>query len=99
MAIEELVLIISRLSLGAVAAFLAIIVWSNTRDAAWMFVVIGIIIKYCEIMYATLGIFGIIPADVYIFPGILTVNTVLVNLPFVFYITAFIILISRTKVR
>jgi hypothetical protein len=59
----QLVVQFSKLILGAVATFLAIILWSKTRDTAWMLIVIGIIVSYVEVVFVTLNGFGIVRAD------------------------------------
>jgi hypothetical protein len=95
----QMVEILSRLSLGALSAFLAILLWSNTRDTAWMFIVMGTILWFGKVMYNTLEIFGIVRGDIYIIAGISLVRVVFFNLPYIFFIIAFIIMISRSRVR
>ena len=95
----QMVEILSRLSLGALSAFLAILLWSNTRDTAWMFIVMGTILWFGKVMYNTLEIFGIVRGDIYIIAGISLVKVVFFNLPYIFFIIAFIIMISRSRVR
>lgn len=94
----ELVSVIARVGFGAIATFFAIFLWSSTRDTAWMFVVIGIIIRYGEIMYSTFQLFGILQGETYIF-GLPLVSILLANLPSVCFIIAFIIAISRTRMK
>jgi len=96
MAVESLVFIISRLVFGAGSTFLAIILWSRTRDTAWMFIVVGTIFRYGQIMYDTFSLFGIVRADIIVVPNYLGMDTILENLPYVFFIVAFIIMIRRT---
>ena len=96
MAADSLIFIISRLVFGAGSAFLAIILWSRTRDSAWMFIVVGTIFRYGQIMYGTFGLFGIVKTDIILIPGYLGIDTVLENLPYLFFIIAFIIMIRRT---
>jgi len=95
----ELIMIITRLVLGAAATFLAILLWSTTRDTAWMLVIAGTILMYGRILFLTFGMFGLVPGDVVLVPGILTVETLLVNLPLVFYIAAFGVMIRRNRLR
>ena len=96
MGTESLIFIISRLVVGAGATFLAIILWSRTRDSAWMFIVVGTIFRYGQIMYDTFGLFGIVKQDIVLIPGWLGLDTVLENLPYIFFIIAFIIMLKRT---
>ncbi|MDR0997800.1 MAG: hypothetical protein LBL70_01935, partial [Treponema sp.] len=55
----ELVYLSSRLFLGALASFFAIMLWSKTRDAAWMLMVMGTLTAYIESVYVILDLFGI----------------------------------------
>ncbi|MDR2796298.1 MAG: hypothetical protein LBB47_06285, partial [Spirochaetaceae bacterium] len=55
----SLVLIVSRLLLSAAAAVFAVVIWSKTRDAAWMLLVLGAISAYAETVYSILEMFGI----------------------------------------
>jgi hypothetical protein len=91
----ELIYISSRLILGAVAAFLAIMLWSKTRDVAWMFVVIGIIAAYIETIYSILNLFGLIGKSFVVIGSVPLVSIVLPNLPTVFFIAAFGVMVLR----
>lgn len=97
MGTEDIILAASRLSLGAAATFLAILFWSKTRDTAWMLIIMGTILKYGEILYTTFGIFGLVPTDVVIIEGVLKADTLLMNLPLLFYIAAFGVMIRRNR--
>jgi hypothetical protein len=93
----ELVYAASRLILGALAAFCAIMVWSKTRDAAWILVIIGTIAWYAEIVYSLLTLFGI-PDGIGLVIGSLPLAAVaLPLLPFVFFITAFLVMLFRAR--
>jgi hypothetical protein len=95
--------VLVRLVLGAVATFFAILLWSKTRDAAWILIILGTLISYAEIVFSTLEKFGILGDVVIAVAGLprLPVNqivqTLLVNLPLVLYTVAFIILIVRRR--
>ena len=96
MSTESIIFIISRLVFGAGATFLAIILWSRTRDSAWMFIVVGTIFRYGQIMFDTFAVFGIVRDNLVIIPGYLGIDTILENLPYIFFIVAFVIMIRRT---
>ncbi|MDR1373676.1 MAG: hypothetical protein LBJ24_01755 [Treponema sp.] len=91
----ELIYISSRLILGAAAAFLAIMLWSKTRDVAWMLVVIGIIAAYIETVYSVLDLFGLIGKSLVVVGSIPLVSIVLPNLPTIFFIAAFGVMVLR----
>ena len=94
----ELISLILRLGTGALATFCAIVLWSNTRDAAWLLVIIGTILRYGEIMYSTFYLFGILTGETIVF-GVPIVRILLTNLPAVLFAVAFVIMISRSRIR
>ena len=91
----ELIYIASRLVLGAAAAFLAIMLWSKTRDVAWMLVVIGIIAAYIETVYSILDLFGLVEKSLVVVGSVPLASIVLPNLPTVFFIAAFGVMVLR----
>lgn len=94
----ELVTLITKLGVGALATFFAIVLWSMTRDTAWLFVIMGVILRYGGIMYSTFQVFGILTKEVTVY-GLPLVTILLTNLPYVFFAVAFIIMIARSRVR
>lgn len=95
MATEAMILILSRLIFGAIATFLAIVLWSRTRDAAWMLIVIGTIVGYGEVLFTTLESFGMVSVTALNIQGVSVFQLVLSNLPTVFFILAFSVMIAR----
>ena len=91
----QLVYIIGRLSLGAIAAFLAILLWSKTRDVAWMLMVMGAIAAYVDTVYSILGLFGI-SSGTFLSIGSMSVLSILLPcLPPIFFIAAFMVMVIR----
>ncbi len=93
----ELVYLVSRLGTAAAATFLAILLWSRTRDLAWMLVVIGVIASYADIVFAFLSQLGIVDASRYVFLGIPIARILLSNLPFLFLCAALVVMIRRKR--
>jgi hypothetical protein len=91
----QTVFILSQLVLGAVAALFAIILWSKTRDIAWMLIVIGTIVVYIEIVHSILGIFGLSGGDFFSIGSVPLVSFVLPSLRMISFIAAFLIMIIR----
>jgi len=91
----QLIYILCRLSLGAVAAFFAIMLWSKTRDVAWMLMVIGTIAAYVETVYAILNLFGISGSDIFVIGSIPLISIILPCLPTVFFISALAVMVAR----
>jgi hypothetical protein len=91
----EAIYILSRLFLGAVASFLAIMLWSKIRDVAWMLLVIGTIAAYAETVYAILNLFGITEINMITIGSMPVASIVLPCLPAVFFISAFMVMVFR----
>ena len=84
--------IICRLVLGAVSSFLAIMLWSRTRDTAWILVIISAIVSYVEIVYSLLNHLGIISENILSENVVLIISIVLSCMPTVFIIAAFAVM-------
>lgn len=95
MDIGEVIYTSSRLFFGALAAFFAIVLWSKTRDTAWMLMVIGTIALYVEIVYSILNLFGIAEETGIIIGSMPLVSLILPNLPVIFFILAFMVMVIR----
>jgi hypothetical protein len=95
----QLVILFSKLVLGAIATFLAIMLWSRTRDTAWMLIVIGTIVAYADVVFTTLDGFGIVRSDLYAIAGVPAVQLIGGNLPTAFYISAFLVMLFRKRYR
>ena len=91
----QIVYILCRLSLGAIAAFLAIILWSKTRDLTWMLMVIGVIASYVEVVYSIVESFGAIGRNVLSIGAMPVASIVLHCLPMVFFIAAFAVMVAK----
>ena len=91
--------ILSQLILGALASFLAIMLWSKTRDAAWMLIVIGTIAAYIEIIYSILNHFGFINADFLPIGSVSLAAIILPSLRMIFFIAAFLVMIVKNYRR
>lgn len=94
---KEIIMIVSQLAAGAIATFTAIMLWSQTRDIEWMLVIIGVILKYVEIIVSSFSLLGIIQPEIFLIQGILDIGTVLKLLPLLFYSSAFIIRLVKIK--
>ncbi|GAB1482392.1 hypothetical protein MASR2M78_12070 [Treponema sp.] len=99
MDIGEIAFISSRLVLGAAASFFAIMLWSKTRDIAWMLMVIGTIASYAETVYSILDKFGIAEGSPLSIGSISLAALILPNLPTAFYIAAFAVMVVRKTRR
>jgi LytS/YehU family sensor histidine kinase len=95
MDIGEFIYLSSRLFLGALASFFAIMVWSKTRDAAWMLMVMGTLAAYIESVYLILDMFGISGDKIPLIGTISLPLILLSSLCNIFFIAAFLVMVIR----
>jgi len=88
----------SHLALGAFATFCAILLWSRTRDLAWTFIIIAVILSYADIVLATLRGFGILDEDLLSYRGVPVLRIALADLPLLFSGLGFVLAAVRKKV-
>lgn len=86
---ELLLLLFVKLVMGFAAAFSAILLWSKTRQPAWLFVVVGTVFLYGEIIFTTLEYFGISNFSLLIIYGISVIKLVFAIVPFLFFTIGF----------
>lgn len=86
-----------RLALGAVTTFLAIILWSRTRDVSWMFIVLATIMMYGEVMYGILDRTGILGGAQIVLWGTPLPRLIFSGLPLIFLLAAFIFMLRKTR--
>ncbi len=99
MEIGEIAILV-RLGLGAMATFFAILLCSKSMEESWLFVILGVLVSYAEIIISTLEKFGILQLDfltVWGLSGFETVHQVLVNLPLILFIIAFVAAIAKRR--
>jgi hypothetical protein len=89
----------SHLLVGAFATFCAILLWSRTREMAWIFVIVAVIISYADIVLATLRSYGILGPGPQVANGIPIIGILLADLPLVFSGIGFVIAFARTRTR
>jgi len=91
----QTIFIISQLALGALAAFLAILLWPKIREAAWMLVIFGVIVTYIETVYSILRDFGIAGDEILILDSIPLISFILPSVRMLFFIAAFAIMVFK----
>lgn len=96
---SEIVLCIVKLVFGGIAAFLAIMLWSRTREPSWVCVVAGAVTGYAGIVYELLVKLGIVFARDCLFPGTeIPLSTLFFTVvPLAFVIAAFILMLNKLK--
>ena len=94
----EIIFFIIKLLLGGVIAFLAIMLWSRTRDFSWMFLVLAAVTGYSSIVFDLLLRLGFVTSRNVLILGneIPLVQLVLAVIPSLFVIAAFILMLIKT---
>ena len=91
----RILLFIIKLIAGGIVAFLAILLMSKKRTAAWSFMVSGFLLTYAALVYELLIELGVLTATKYGLWGIPISTLICVVLPAVCYIIAFIIMLCK----
>ena len=91
----QLIYILSRLILGGVASFLAIMLWARTRDTAWMLIVMGTIAAYGETIYTIVNLFGLDSGNIVSIGSMSLLSILLPCFPMLFFIAAFAVMVTR----
>ena len=84
-----------QLIVSALATLLAILLWTRTRDTAWLLVIIATILRYGHILFEALEFFGIVRLETSIPVLNLIARTSLENFPAIFLSIALFIMIRR----
>ena len=95
-----IILYIIELVLGGIAAFFAILLWSKTRDAAWMAFIAGIVTSYAKTVYqllVELGIIYISNSNIIEFFNIPLTTILFSVIPPLFFITGFVLMLLRNR--
>jgi len=94
----DIIVLFSKLIFVGIAAFFAIIVWSRTREGAWMLMVAGTLATYMDCVFILLGDLGMIQADFLVVSGIPFARIFFTNLPYLFYALAFLSIAKKKKI-
>ena len=94
----EIIFFTIKLVLGGIIAFLAIMLWSKTRDFSWMFLVFAAVTGYSAVVFDLLLKLGFVSAREVSVLGnqIPLVQLLLAVVPSLFVIIAFIIMLSKS---
>lgn len=99
MELTDILVLVTKIGFGSIATLLAIMLWSKTRDSAWMFVVVATILTYGEVIFSALESFGIVSYDLLVIMGVPAARIIFAAFPLLFYIIAFLIMLIRKKGR
>ncbi len=93
----EAVPVFVRLLMAFFAAFFGIGLWSKTRDAAWMLVVLGTIFLFIDSLFATLVMLGLAGYNRPTVYGVPVLEPVLAALPPLFIAAGILVFLVRNR--
>ena len=95
---DQLVIAIGiKLLLGFVSAIISILLWSRTRDGAWLFMVIGVIFLYVKNILEVLDSFGFIILEDFQWWGLSIVPLIFESVPFLFFAIGMLVFLFRVR--
>ena len=94
----EIIFFTIKLILGGLIAFLAIMLWSRTRDLAWMLLVLAAVTGYSALVYDLLLQLGFVTSREIMLLGneLPLIKLILSIVPSLFVILAFIRMLVKT---
>lgn len=95
---NELSVLVIDLALSGVTAFVAIMLWSLTREPAWMLVIIGLVIRVGDVAFQTLDRFGIIAVIDIRVQGLPLFWVLLRAIPLLFIIAGIVAMIRSLRI-
>jgi len=94
----EMSILVIDLALSGIVAFLAIMLWSITREPAWMLVIIGLVMRFGDVAFQTLHRFGIISVIELRVSGVPLFWMLIRAVPLLFIIVGIIAMIRSLRV-
>ena len=94
-----MIVFVFRLFLGGLISFLAILVWSKTRDVVWMLIALGMIMQYVGVISQIIGGLGISFGPPIMVGGMPLTAFILSIIPQLLTITALIWFLVREKIK
>ena len=92
----EIVLLVLKLLLGGLTAFLAILLWARIGNGVCIAFLMAALTGYVGILMEVLEAVHVITFDAKTLAGIPLGSLIFTLVPFIFYILAFVMLLSRS---
>ena len=95
---NEIGVLVTDLVFSGVVAFIAIMLWSLTREPAWMLVIIGLVVRFGDVAFQTLYRFGIISVVELRIGGVPYFWMLIRAVPHVFIIVGLVVMIRSVRI-
>lgn len=94
---NDISVMITDLSLGAIATFVAILLWSLTREPAWMLVIIAVVLRFGDVLFQLFDRLGIVRVQFGSLLGVSVFWILLRATPWIAIAVALVVTIRRTR--
>ncbi|MCG8452867.1 MAG: hypothetical protein MI717_06780 [Spirochaetales bacterium] len=94
---REVFPLLIRLICTFIAAFPAVALWSRTRSASWIFVVLGALLAFVDALYAVLVAVGFVTYSLPILTNFPLLESVLAGGPFLFLALGFFFYLGQNR--
>lgn len=94
---QYVIILAIELLTGFLAALTALLLWSKTRDTAWLLMVLGVVFLYLKSLVKVLYEFGFVIYERYYLYNIDVVELSLNILPFIFFFFGLITFLFRIR--
>lgn len=95
---DQLVITLAiELIVGFMSALTALLIWSKTRDAAWLLMVLGVVFLYLKSLIKVLDEFGFVVYNTVLLGSIDIVTLLLNILPFIFFFFGLTVFLYRIR--
>ncbi|MGL1890532.1 MAG: hypothetical protein OCD02_02845 [Spirochaetaceae bacterium] len=94
---QVVVIIAIKLVIGFLATIISLLLWSKTRDVAWLTMVLGVIFLYLETLLEILESFGLVLYKSLQYGDIEILPFVFGTLPFIFFGTGMLLFLLRIR--
>lgn len=84
-----------RLACAFLAAFPAIAIWSRSRDAEWVLMILGMVLLVVDVLYAILVAVGIAAYNLAWIPGFPLLESLLTGVPLLLFGAGFTVFLWR----
>ena len=92
---SEILLFIIKLAASGIVSFLAILLMSKKREAAWTFLVCGFLFSYAALIYELLTELGVLSFNEISAFGIPLTKLICAGLPSICFALSFIIMLAK----
>lgn len=94
-----LIVLLIKMIMGFAATVTAVLLWSRTREAAWLFVVMATVFLYAEVIIGVLEMFGLSNLYLLSLYGIPLFELIFAFFPFLFFTIGFIVFLAGRRKR